>query len=105
MEKPNNTKQDIINIAKEIRNTAETMWKATSMFPKEDINTGTTNIAILAWENTDAVLNILGRKHDTKALNITQFSNGQETKPSTSDTTSPMTDWGTATIIEGTVSE
>ena len=25
MEKPNNTKQDIINIAKEIRNTAETM--------------------------------------------------------------------------------
>jgi hypothetical protein len=49
MEKPNNTKQDIINIAKEIRNTAETMWKATSMFPKEDINTGTTNIAILAW--------------------------------------------------------
>lgn len=29
------------------------------MFPKEDINTGTTNIAILAGENTDAVLNIL----------------------------------------------
>lgn len=105
MEKPNNTKQDIINIAKEIRNTAETMWKATSMFPKEDAPVSTTNIAILAWENTDAVLNILGRKHDTKALNITQFANGQNTQSSTSGTTSPMTDGGATTEPEGTMSE
>lgn len=75
------------------------------MFPKEETNTGTTNIAILAGENTDAVLNILGRKHDTKALNITQFANGQDTQSSTSDTTSPMTDRGTATEFEGTMSE
>jgi hypothetical protein len=29
------------------------------MFPKEDAPVSTTNIAILAGENTDAVLNIL----------------------------------------------
>ena len=45
------------------------------MYPKEEEKLGTTNIAILAGENTEAVLEMLGRKHNTNALNITQFAN------------------------------
>lgn len=73
-QKNDNTKQDKINIAKEIRNTAESMWKATNLFPKEE-QSNPINIAVLAAENTDKVLEMIGEKHNTKALNITQFIN------------------------------
>ena len=103
LEKPDNTKQDIINIAKEIRNTGETMWKATYMFPKEEV-IWTTNIAILAGENTTAVLNMLWQKHNTEALNITQFAddNQRNSKTTTADTS---TDWWSTPTIENTMSE
>lgn len=85
-QKNDNTKQDKINIAKEIRNTAESIGKATNLYPKDDLP-NVANIAILASENTDKVLEMIGNKHNTKALNITQFVNGE---------TTGQTDGGTA---------
>ena len=77
-QKNDNTKQDKINIAKEIRNTAESIGKTTNLYPKDDLP-NVANIAILASENTDKVLEMIGNKHNTKALNITQFVNGETT--------------------------
>ena len=57
-QKNDNTKQDKINIAKEIRNTAEAIGKATNLYPKDELPNAT-NIAILASENTDKVLEML----------------------------------------------
>jgi len=90
-QKNDNTKQDKINIAKEIRNTAESIWKATALYPKDDVQP-ITNIAVLASENTDKVLEMLWQKHETKALNITKFTN---------DTKS--TNWGTTQWTEDAV--
>lgn len=90
-QKNDNTKQDKINIAKEIRNTAESIWKATALYPKDDTQP-ITNIAVLASENTDKVLEMLWQKHETKALNITKFTN--DTKDS---------DWWTTQWAEDTV--
>ena len=92
-QKSDNTKQDKINIAKEIRNTAESMWKATNLFPKEEIK-DTVNIAVLASENTDQVLEMLWNKHWTHALNITQFTNAESTRE---------TEWGEPQGTENTV--
>lgn len=78
MQKSDNSKQDKINLAKEIRNTAESMWKATNLFPKEEIKNDV-NIAVLASENTEQVLRMLGQKHETHALNITTFTNANTT--------------------------
>ena len=50
------------------------------MYPKEEEKIGTTNIAILAGENTEAVLQMLGRKHKTEALNLTEFANDRESR-------------------------
>lgn len=92
-QKNDNTKQDKINIAKEIRNTAESIWKATALYPKDDVQP-ITNIAVLASENTDKVLEMLWQKHETKALNITKFTN---------DTKS--TNWGTTQWTEDAVQD
>lgn len=78
-QKNDNTKQDKINIAKEIRNTAESIGKATNLYPKDDLP-NVANIAILASENTEKVLEMIGNKHNTKALNITQFTNAESTR-------------------------
>ena len=94
-QKNDNTKQDKINIAKEIRNTAESIGKATNLYPKDELPNAT-NIAILASENTDKVLEMLWNKHGTNALNITQFVNGE---------TTGQTDQGTAGWIENTVQD
>lgn len=75
LEKGDNSKGDVLKITKEIRDTATEMWKATNMYPKEEEKIWTTNIAILAGENTEAVLQMLGRKHKTDALNLTEFAN------------------------------
>ena len=78
-QKNDNTKQDKINIAKEIRNTAESIGKATNLYPKDELPNAT-NIAILASENTDKVLEMLGEKHGTNALNITQFADAESSR-------------------------
>ena len=78
-QKNDNTKQDKINIAKEIRNTAESIGKATNLYPKDELP-NVANIAILASENTEKVLEMIGNKHNTKALNITQFTNAESTR-------------------------
>lgn len=75
-QKNDNTKQDKINIAKEIRNTAESIGKATNLYPKDELPNAT-NIAVLAAENTDKVLEMLGNKHNTTALNITTFADAE----------------------------
>ena len=92
-QKNDNTKQDKINIAKEIRNTAESIGKATNLYPKDELPNAT-NIAILASENTDKVLEMLWNKHKTAALNITQFINGE---------TTGQTNWGTVEWTENTM--
>ena len=92
-QKNDNTKQDKINIAKEIRNTAESIGKATNLYPKDELPNAT-NIAILASENTDKVLEMLGNKHGTHALNITQFINGE---------TTGQIDWGAIEWTEDTM--
>ena len=92
-QKNDNTKQDKINIAKEIRNTAESIGKATNLYPKDELPNAT-NIAILASENTDKVLEMLGNKHGTHALNITQFINGE---------TTGQIDWGAIEWTENTM--
>lgn len=78
-QKNDNTKQDKINIAKEIRNTAESMGKATNLYPKDDMP-NVANIAVLAAENTDKVLEMLGNKHNTTALNITTFADAESSR-------------------------
>jgi len=90
-QKNDNTKQDKINIAKEIRNTAESIGKATNLYPKDDLP-NVANIAILASENTDKVLEMIGNKHNTKALNITQFVNGETTGQTDTGGTWPVED-------------
>ena len=104
MEKDDNTKADVLKIANEIRNTAVEMWKATNMYPKEEEKQWTTNIAILAGENTEAVLEMLGRKHQTNALNITQFANDRwnniETVEEVGWGEGEMIEWGAVTGSE-----
>ena len=105
LEKGDNSKGDVLKITKEIRDTATEMWKATNMYPKEEEKIWTTNIAILAGENTDAVLQLLWRKHRTEALNLTEFANdGQNRKESRGNievhgwAEGEMTEWG---AVEG----
>ena len=100
MEKDDNTKADVIKITKEIRDTAVEMWKATSMYPKEEEKQWTTNIAILAWENTEAVLEMLGRKHNTNALNITQFANDRGNQGTANIETIENIGWEESEVIE-----
>lgn len=97
LEKWDNSKGDVLKITKEIRDTATEMWKATNMYPKEEEKTWTTNIAILAGENTEAVLQMLGRKHKTEALNLTEFANDRKSRETIEVygwTEGEMIEWG-----------
>ena len=97
LEKGDNSKGDVLKITKEIRDTATEMWKATNMYPKEEEKTWTTNIAILAGENTEAVLEMLGRKHKTEALNLTEFANDRKSRETIEIhgwTEGEMIEWG-----------
>lgn len=103
LEKGDNSKGDVLKITKEIRDTATEMWKATNMYPKEEEKTWTTNIAILAGENTEAVLEMLGRKHKTEALNLTEFANDRKSRETIEIhgwTEGEMIEWGAAEWTE-----